>query len=91
MTDKEVEFSQKFGNRELSNFLENLAQKIGEGEVGMTFKGRDEIEIKPQGSNRVELEFEDHEDYRELEVKVELHEDLGTDEAGREKIKVKVN
>lgn len=91
MTAEEVDLDFEFSNDELANFLDNFADKLREGEVGLSFKGREEVQIEPDGENRVEMEFEEKDTYRTLELEIELREETErTQEGGRRKINVKV-
>lgn len=90
MTVEEVDLDFEFSNDKLANFLENFAEKLREGEVGLSFKGREEVQIEPDGENRVEMEFKEGDTYRKLELEIELSEELESTEEGRRKINVKV-
>lgn len=91
MTAEEVDLDFEFSNDELANFLDNFADKLREGEVGLSFKGREEVQIEPDGENRVEMEFEEKDTYRTLELEIELREETErTQEGGRRKINVQV-
>lgn len=91
MTAEEVDLDFEFSNDELANFLDNFADKLREGEVGLSFKGREEVQIEPDGENRVEMEFEEKDTYRTLELEIELREETErTEEGGRRKINVQV-
>ena len=91
MTAEEIDLDFEFSNDELANFLDNFAEKLREGEVGLSFKGREEVQIEPDGENRVEMEFEEKDTYRTLELEIELREETErTQEGGRRKINVKV-
>lgn len=87
---EQVDLDFEFSNEELANFLENFSKKIRDGEVGLSFKGREEAEIEPTRSNQVELEFHETNDARKMELKVELFEEIETTEEGRRKLKVQV-
>jgi amphi-Trp domain-containing protein len=90
MTAKEVDLDFEFSNDELANFLDNFAEKLREGEVGLSFKGREEVQIEPDDENRVEMEFKEGDTYRKLELEIELSEQMESTEEGRRKINVKV-
>lgn len=90
MTSEEVDLEFEFSNDKLANFLENFADKLREGEVGLSFKGREEVQIKPDRDNRVEMEFREEDAYRKLELEIELYEEMESTEEGRRKINVKV-
>ncbi|MFB6245138.1 MAG: amphi-Trp domain-containing protein [Candidatus Nanohaloarchaea archaeon] len=90
MAREEVDLEFEFSDGELANFLENFAEKIRDGEVGLSFQGRDEIEIEPTESNEVDLEFYETEDRKELEIEITLSEEVETTEEGRRKIAVEV-
>jgi len=90
MSREEVELDFEFNNEELANFLENFSEKIREGKVGLSFKGRDEVEIEPNTDNRLELEFFETEKMRQLELSIKMREEVETTNEGRKKITVKV-
>jgi amphi-Trp domain-containing protein len=90
MASEEVELDFEFSNEELANFLDNFADKLREGEVGLSFKGREEVQIEPNKDNRVELEFKEGDTYKKLSVDMELRQELESTEEGRRKINVKV-
>lgn len=93
MQSEEVELNFKFSNDELANFLENFAEKLRDGEIGLSFKGREELEIEPNGENHIELEFLETEQVKQLELEIKLvQEDFDYDnqEEGRQTIKVMV-
>lgn len=87
---KEVELDFQFSNDKLANFLENFADKIREGDVGLSFKGREEVQIEPNTQNQLELEFNEGKDYRKLELEVELKEEIEDKDDGRQKIQVEI-
>lgn len=87
---KEVDLDFKFSNDELANFLENFAEKIREGEVGLSFKGQEEVQIKPTTQNHLDMEFKEKKQYKSLELEVELREEIETTEEGRQKIEVEI-
>ena len=90
MTVEEVDLDFEFSNDELANFLDNFAEKLREGEVGLSFKGREEVQIEPDDGNRVEMEFKEGDTYRKLELEIELSEQMESTDEGRRKINVKV-
>ena len=90
MASEEVDLDFEFSNDELANFLDNFADKLREGEVGLSFKGREEVQIEPNKDNKVELDFHERETYRKLEVEIELREEMESTDQGRRKINVKV-
>lgn len=87
---KEVELDFDFSDDELANFLENFASKIREGKVGLSFKGREEVRIEPTTPNHLEMEFEEHEDRKTLELEINLTEEIETTDTGRRKIEVEI-
>ncbi|PSG99840.1 MAG: hypothetical protein BRC28_02630 [Nanohaloarchaea archaeon SW_4_43_9] len=90
MASEEVELDFEFSNEELANFLDNFADKLREGEVGLSFKGREEVQITPNKDNRVELEFKEGDTYKKLSVDLELRQEMQSTDKGRRKINVKV-
>ena len=90
MTKEEVDIDFEFSNGELANFLENFAEKIRDGEVGLSFKGRSELNIEPTRQNQVDMEYFEAKDRRQLELKIKLIEDIETTDEGRRKIQVEV-
>lgn len=90
MSSKELELDFNFSNDELANFLENFAEKIREGEVGLSFKGQEEVEIAPNSTNRMKIDFDESDEYKEMELEIELREDVETTNQGREKISVEI-
>ena len=90
MAREEVDLDFEFSNDELANFLESFSEKLREGEVGLSFKGREEVNIEPNQKNQVDMEFVDGNDHKKLEIELELHEKLESTEEGRRKMKVKV-
>lgn len=87
---KEVELNFEFSDDELANFLENFATKIREGKVGLSFKGREEVRIEPTDKHQLEMEFEEHEDRKTLELEINLTEEIETTDTGRRKIEVEI-
>ncbi len=90
MATEEVDLDFEFSNDELANFLENFAEKVRTGEVGLSFKGRKEVHIEPNQDNKLEMEFKEGSTYRKLELEVQLHEKMEATEEGRRKIDVEV-
>ena len=90
MSSKEVELDFDFSDDELANFLENLSEKIREGNVGLSFRGKEEVEISPNDNNRLELEFYEGDEFKKMELEIELREQRETTSAGREKIQVEI-
>lgn len=90
MATEEVDLEFEFSNEELANFLESFSEKIREGEVGLSFKGREEVEISPNKDSKLEMEFNEGDAYRKLELEIELHQEMESTEEGRRKINVKV-
>ena len=90
MTKEEVDIDFEFSNGELANFLENFAEKIRNGEVGLSFKGRSELNIEPTRKNQGDMEYFEAKDRRQLELKIKLIEDIETTDEGRRKIEVEV-
>lgn len=90
MSSKEVDLDFRFDNEELANFLQNFAQKIREGKVGLSFKGKEEVEIEPTEDAELDMDFYQSEDQRTLELEVRLKEEVETTEEGRQKISVEV-
>ena len=90
MSSKELELDFDFSDDELANFLENLSEKIREGNVGLSFRGKEEVEISPNDNNRLELEFYEGEEFKKMELEIELREQRETTSAGREKIQVEI-
>ncbi|PSH01800.1 MAG: hypothetical protein BRC26_02960 [Nanohaloarchaea archaeon QH_8_44_6] len=90
MVEEEVDLSLDFSNDELANFLENFADKLRDGNVGLSFKGRNEVNIEPSGQNKVKLRFFETNNARKLNLNVKLEEEVETTQEGRRKIQVKV-
>ncbi len=90
MSSKELDLEFEFSNEELANFLDNFADKIRDGEVGLSFKGKQEIEIEPTRDSKVSLDFEEEESHRELDIRVKLREEIETSDEGRRKIEVEI-
>jgi amphi-Trp domain-containing protein len=90
MSSKEVELDFDFSDDELANFLENLSEKIREGNVGLSFRGKEEVEISPNDNNRLELEFYEGDEFKKMELEIEIREQRETTSAGREKIQVEL-
>jgi len=90
MAREEVDLDFEFSNNELANFLENFADKIRDGEVGLSFKGRKEVHITPNKDSKLEMNFKQGSDFRKLELEVELKEEMESTDEGRRKIDVQV-
>jgi amphi-Trp domain-containing protein len=92
MTTEEVKLDFNFSNEELANFLDNFAEKLRDGKIGLSFKGREELKIEPNTENSIELEFEEEGASKRMELEIELsQEDFDfEDEEGRKKIQVMV-
>ncbi len=92
MTSERVDLNFNFSNEELANFLENFSEKLRDGEIGLSFKGREELRIEPNMENEIELQFEEREDSKELEMRINLQqEDFEVENSeGRQKISVTV-
>lgn len=92
MPSEEVELNFRFSNEELANFLENFSEKLRDGKIGLSFKGREELEIEPNTENHIELEFVETESAKQLELQIRLaQEDFDFEnEEGRRKIQVMV-
>jgi len=90
MSSKELDLEFEFSNEELANFLDNFAEKIRNGEVGLSFKGKQEIEIEPTRDSSLQLDYEEDESYRELDIEISLREEIETSEEGRRKIEVEI-
>lgn len=90
MSSKEVDLDFSFDNDELANFLENFSQKIREGKVGLSFKGKEEVEIEPTEDADLSLDFYQGSEQRTLELEITLREEVETTDEGRQKINVEV-
>ena len=90
MSSKEVELDFEFTNDELANFLENFANKVREGKVGLSFKGREQVEIEPTEKTQLQMDFEQKDTYKELEIQMQLREEVESTEEGRRKISVEI-
>lgn len=90
MSTEELELEFEFSNDELANFLENFAEKLREGEVGLSFKGREEVDIEPNKDNQLEMEFFESGSRKQLELEISLSEEMESTDEGRRKIPVKV-
>lgn len=90
MSTEELELEFEFTNDELANFLENFAQKLREGEVGLSFKGREEVDIEPNKDNQLDMEFFESSTRKQLDFEITLVEELESTDEGRRKIPVKV-
>jgi amphi-Trp domain-containing protein len=87
---KEVDLDFQFSNDELANFLENFADKIRDGKVGLSFKGKEEVRIEPTTENHLEMDFTEENEYRQLELEISLRENIETTDEGRQKIEVEI-
>lgn len=90
MESEELELDFEFSDEELANFLENFADKLGDDKVGLSFKGRKEIEVESDEPHQLELDFERKETTRRLSIEIQLSEEIEITDDGREKIQVKV-
>jgi len=90
MSSKEVDLDFSFDNDELANFLENFSQKIREGKVGLSFKGKEEVEIEPTEDAQLDMDFRQGEDQRTLQLEIMLREEVETTDEGRKKINVEI-
>lgn len=90
MSSKELDLEFDFSNEELANFLDNFADKIRDGEVGLSFRGKEEINIEPTRDSELSLDFEEEESHRQLEIEIKLREEIETSEEGRRKIEVQI-
>lgn len=90
MSSKELDLEFDFSNEELANFLDNFADKIREGEVGLSFRGKEEINIEPTRDSELSLDFEEEDSHRKLEIEIKLREEIETSEEGRRKIEVQI-
>jgi len=92
MSTEEVELNFDFSNEELANFLDNFAQKLRDGKIGLSFKGREELNIEPNKENNINLDFVEGDSEKQLELEITLaQEDLSFENnEGRQKIQVMV-
>jgi amphi-Trp domain-containing protein len=90
MSSKEVDLDFSFDNEELANFLENFSEKIREGKVGLSFKGKEEVEIEPTEDAELDMDFYQGDERRRLELEITLTEEVETTDEGRQKISVEV-
>lgn len=93
MSEEQVNLNFDFSNKELANFLENFAKKLKDGEIGLSFRGREELEIKPNKENSIDLKFSEEESEKEMKLEVTLSQDdfdYRENEEGRKKINVVV-
>lgn len=90
MPSEEVDLEFEFSNEELANFLQSFSEKIREGEVGLSFKGREEVEITPNKDNHLEMEFYEGDTHKKLNLNIELQQEMESTDEGRRKINVKV-
>lgn len=92
MSTEKVDLDLSFSNEELANFLENFSEKLRDGEIGLSFKGREELRIEPNTENNVEIEFVESDMEKMMELRIDMaQEDFDVqDEEGRKKISVRV-
>jgi amphi-Trp domain-containing protein len=92
MASEQVDLNFSFSNEELANFLENFSEKLRDGEIGLSFKGREELRIEPNTENHIELEFVEGDDSKQMKLEINLaQEDFDfEDDEGRKKISVMV-
>lgn len=92
MASEQVDLNFSFSNEELANFLENFSEKLRDGEIGLSFKGREELRIEPNTENHIELEFVEKDSSKELELEINLAQENFDfeDDEGRKKISVMV-
>ena len=92
MSAEKVDLDLSFSNEELANFLENFSEKLRDGEIGLSFKGREELRIEPNTENNVEIEFVELDMEKMMELRIDMaQEDFDVqDEEGRKKISVRV-
>ncbi|EGQ43762.1 MAG: hypothetical protein J07AB43_06400 [Candidatus Nanosalina sp. J07AB43] len=92
MSAEKVDLDLSFSNEELANFLENFSEKLRDGEIGLSFKGREELRIEPNTENNVEIEFVESDMEKMMELRIDMaQEDFDVqDEEGRKKISVRV-
>ncbi|MFB6175007.1 MAG: amphi-Trp domain-containing protein [Candidatus Nanohalobium sp.] len=90
MSGKEVDLDFRFDNEELANFLENFSEKVREGKVGLSFRGKEEVEIEPTEDAELDMDFFQEDDHRRLELNITLKEEVETTEQGRQRISVEV-
>ena len=90
MVNEQLDLDFEFSNEELANFLENFAGKLRDGEVGLSFKGRQEVNIEPTSDNKVDMNFFESQNQRRLDIRVTLKEEIETTEEGRRKLKVEI-
>jgi len=92
MSSEKVDLDLSFSNEELANFLENFSEKLRDGEIGLSFKGREELRIEPNTESNVEIEFVESDMEKMMELRIDMaQEDFDVqDEEGRKKISVRV-
>ena len=92
MASEQVDLNFSFSNEELANFLENFSEKLRDGEIGLSFKGREELRIEPNTENHIELEFVEKDNSKEMELQINLAQENFDfeDDEGRKKISVMV-
>jgi amphi-Trp domain-containing protein len=92
MSAEKVDLDLSFSNEELANFLENFSEKLRDGEIGPSFKAREELRLEPNTENNVEIEFVESDMEKMMELRIDMaQEDFDVqDEEGRKKISVRV-
>ncbi|MBY6293891.1 amphi-Trp domain-containing protein [Nanohaloarchaea archaeon H01] len=92
MSAEKVDLDLSFSNEELANFLENFSEKLRDGEIGLSFKGREELRIEPNTESNVEIEFVESDMEKMMELRIDMaQEDFDVqDDEGRKKISVRV-
>lgn len=92
MASRELDLDFEFSNEELANFLESFADKIRDGEVGLSFRGKEEVRIEPNKESLLSMEFEESDEHRELELEIKLREErsVSQNDEGRKKIEVDI-
>jgi hypothetical protein len=89
---EEVDLDFEFEKEELSSFLDNFADKLKEGEVGITSEGEQKIQIEPEGTCDLHLIYHETNSRKRLTMEVTLDQTMETEknEQPRKKIPVKV-
>jgi amphi-Trp domain-containing protein len=89
---EEVDLDFEFEKEELSSFLDNFADKLEEGEVGISSDGEQKIEIDPEGTCELHLIHHETESRKRLTMEVTLDQSMEPedDDQPRKKIPVKV-
>ncbi|MFB6116474.1 MAG: amphi-Trp domain-containing protein [Candidatus Nanosalina sp.] len=90
MASEEVDLNFKFSNEELANFLENFSEKLRDGEIGLSFKGREELEIEPNTENHIQLEFVEMDTAKQMELQISLAQEQFEREGGEGRKKISV-